>query len=157
MYQGHEDYNPNNIGAITQAKVLAALVEAGWVVMLPYMSITRFDLMIMDTQGRVYRVQCKTGQMFHGAIGFRPFSLRAAKKETGWHRIVSNYQGEIEYFGVYCPENGKVYLVPIEDAPNRSICMLRVDPPKNNQRKRIRWAKDYEVTPKFLQAQLESN
>src|SRR5438477_3989909 len=83
-YRGHEDYDPNNIGAITQARVLAALVEAGWVVLMPYMSITRFDLLIMDSQGRFFRVQCKTGSLTHGAVFFRPLSLRAAKKETEW-------------------------------------------------------------------------
>jgi hypothetical protein len=90
-------------------------------------------------------VQCKTGQIVNGAVVFRPHSLRAAKRETGWRRIQRDYQGQIQYFGVYCPDNEKVYLVPIEDVPLRRACSLRVDPPKNNQKKRIRWAKDYEL------------
>jgi hypothetical protein len=157
MYRDHEDYDPNAIGAITQARVLAALVEAGWGVLMPYMSVTRIDLVIMDSRERFYRVQCKTGHIRCGAVGFPTQSLRAAKKETEWRRIAADYTGQIEYFGVYCPDNGRVYLVPIEDVPTHTRCHLRLDPPKNNQRKRIRWAKDYEVIPAITPAQLHKN
>jgi hypothetical protein len=40
-----------------------------------------------------------------------------------------------------------VYLVPIGDVTTQAGCYLRVEPPRNNQRKRIRWASDYEVKP----------
>jgi hypothetical protein len=56
-----------------------------------------------------------------------------------------DYQGQIDFFGVYCPDNGKVYLVPIQDATTKSMCALRITPPKHNQQKKIRWAAQYEV------------
>jgi hypothetical protein len=146
MYRAHENHNPNEIAAITQAKVATALIEAGKVVLVPWMQIARYDL-VMEEGGKFSRVQCKTGQFFRGAVYFRPQSLRAAKRETGWQRVAAGYQGEIEYFGVYCPDNGKVYLVPIGDVDVRGTCFLRIDPPKNNQQKRIRWARDYELKP----------
>jgi hypothetical protein len=152
MYRGHEDYDPNEIGAITLTHVVTALVDAGWDILFNYLRVKRYDLVIEDPKGRFYRVQCKTGLLTHPAVFFRPLSLRAAKEETGWRRIAANYQGEIEYFGVYCPDNGKVYLVPIHDVPNRAGCYLRVDPPKNNQKKRVRWAREYEVKPLPLNA-----
>src|SRR5947208_2541102 len=104
MYRGHEDYDPNGIGAITEIKVTAALVEAGYVVLRPCVQITRYDLMIEDESGKVSRVQCKTGQLFHGAVCFRPWSLRAANRETRWKRVHAGYEGEIDYYGVYCPD-----------------------------------------------------
>ena len=52
--------------------------------------------------------------------------------------------GEVEYFGVFCPENAKVYLVPISDVPMIQAS-LRLEPPRNGQQKHIRWAKDYEI------------
>lgn len=55
-------------------------------------------------------------------------------------------------FGVYCPEVGKCYLVPVEDV-TRTTCSLRVDPPKNGQKKGIRWAANYEVRPQTRQLQ----
>jgi hypothetical protein len=157
MYRGHEDYDPNDIGAITLAHVVAALTAAGWNVLFSCIRVRRYDLVIEDPEGRFYRVQCKTGYVRSGAVFFPTQSLRAAKKETEWRRIAANYQGEIEYFGVYCPDNGKVYLVPIEDVPNRTGCNLRIDPPKNNQRKRIRWAREYEVISAFSRTQLITN
>src|SRR5262245_23409749 len=138
-------YDPNLIGAISQAKVMAALVEAGKVVLAPCVNVVRYDLVI-EEQGQFYRVQCKTGRLFRGAIYFRPHSLRAAKRETGWVRRVIDYNVHVDYFGVYCPDNGGVYLVPIADTSLR-CCSLRVTPAKNNQSKRVRWAKDYEVLP----------
>jgi PD-(D/E)XK endonuclease len=146
MYRTHEDYDPNEIGAISQVKVIAAVVEAGANVLLPWVQVARYDL-VVEWKGRFLRVQCKTGQIFRGAISFRPQSLRAAKRETEWRRIVYRYDGEIDVFGVYCPDNGKVYLVPIADGNTHGTCFLRLDPPKNNQRKRIRWAADFEVIP----------
>jgi hypothetical protein len=145
MYRGHEDYDPNRLGAISQVRVAAALIETGKLVWIPCMQETRTDLIIEDGD-HLYRVQCKTGQLFRGAVFFRPHSLRAAKKETEWRRIARNYRGQIDYFGIYCPDNGKVYLVPIKDVQTTRACSLRIAPPKNNQRNGIRWAKDYEVS-----------
>jgi hypothetical protein len=150
MYRRHEDYNPNGIGAITEAKVTTALVEAGYVVLRPCFQIGRYDLVIEDEKRTLSRVQCKTGQITDGAMIFRPWSLRAAKRETGWKRVHAGYAGEIDYYGVYCPDNDKVYLLPISDVNTSCACSLRIDPPKNNQQKRIRWAKDYEVQPQRI-------
>jgi hypothetical protein len=153
MYRGNEGYDPNELGSLTQAKVATALIEAGKIVLLPWMQVARYDL-IIDDDGVLSRVQCKTGQLSNGAIYFRPHSLRAAKKETGWVRVISDYRGAIDFFGVYCPDNQKVYLIPIKDVTTTGGCYLRLDPPKNNQRKRIRWAKDYEVKPRHRQPNL---
>ncbi len=145
-FRAHEDYDPNQIGAISQVRVAAALIEAGKIVLMSWILPLRYD-MVVDEEGRFFRIQSKTGHIFQGAVGFPTQSLRAAKRETGWRRLASNYQGEVEYFGVYCPDNGQVYLVPIEDAQTNRMTFLRIDPPKNNQKKRIRWAKNYEVKP----------
>ena len=62
-------------------------------------------------------------------------------------RRVTDYKGEVEFFGVYCPETDAVYLVPIEDVNTTRVCSLRVTPAKSNQRKKVRWAKDYVLVP----------
>jgi hypothetical protein len=48
-------------------------------------------------------------------------------------------------FGVYCPQTNRVYLVPIEECSNYNECSLRVEPAKNNQQRKVRWAKQYEI------------
>lgn len=146
MERDNPHYDPNRIGAVSQAKVLAALTAAGKVVLTPIVNVCPFDFVILDG-GSFFRVQCKTGRMFRGAVYFRPHRLRAARRETGWERRVTDYQGEVDFFGVYCPEIESVYLVPISAVSSYRICSLRVTPPKNNQMKRIRWAKEYLVVP----------
>jgi hypothetical protein len=146
MERDNPRYDPNRIGAISQAKVLVALTEAGKVVLTPCVNVRPYDFVI-EENGSFFRVQCKTGRIFRGAVYFRPHRLRAAKRETGWERRVTHYRGEIDFFGVYCPETDSVYLVPIEVVTSSRFCALRVTPTRNNQTKRIRWAKDYLVVP----------
>ena len=145
MDRDDPSYDPNRIGAVTMAKVIVALVAAGKVVLTPCVQVRPYDLVI-EEDNRFYRVQCKTGRMFRGAVCFRPHRLRVARKETGWQRRVTNYEGAVDFFGVYCPENDCVYLVPI-GITSRRACSLRVLPSKNNQSRKIHWAKDYEVIP----------
>ena len=145
-FRTHEDYDPNLIGAISQARVAAALVEAGKIVLTPFAHTPRYDL-VFEEDDRFFRVQCKTGHLIRGAVYFATQSLRAARRETEWRRVAADYQGQVDYFGVYCPDNGIVYLVSITAAGTKRMCGLRIDPPKNNQKKRIRWAVDYEVKP----------
>jgi hypothetical protein len=45
---------------------------------------------------------------------------------------------------VYCPDNGKVYIVP-EAEMTRTHMYLRLAPPRNNMVKTIRWAAQYEL------------
>ena len=139
-------YDPNLIGAITQAKVTAALVAAGKCVLTPVVNVRPYDLVIED-DGRFSRVQCKTGRLFRGAVLFRTHRLRAARRETGWVRRITDYTGAVDFFGVYCPDNEGVYLVPISEVTTHQVCCLRVEAARNNQNKRIRWAKEYEVVP----------
>jgi hypothetical protein len=139
--RGHRDYDPNRIGAISQARVAMALVEAGKLVYTLPWQVARWDLAFEDERG-FFRVQCKTGRLYRGNICFRPYSLRAATGATGWRRLPAGYRGQVEFFGIYCPDNQSVYLVPVEEAATRTTT-LRLEPTRNNQKKRVRWADDF--------------
>lgn len=56
----------------------------------------------------------------------------------------TTYDGQVEEFGVYSPDLNRVYLVPIGEAPSRA-CFLRLEPPRNGQRRHVRWAEDFEL------------
>jgi len=56
-----------------------------------------------------------------------------------------SYVGEIDEFAVFCPELGSVYLISIEDLNVTRQAMLRVEPTKNAQSRRVRWASRYEI------------
>jgi hypothetical protein len=128
----------NSIGAVTEGRVLGALLHAGYTVALPF-GVARYDL-VLDTPDGLKRVQCKTGQLASGAVRFRVYSVN---RHADGHYGKTSYQGAADLFGVYCPQNDKVYLVPVDG--NTSDISLRVDAPKNNQTSRMRLASDYEV------------
>ncbi|MBV9121744.1 MAG: hypothetical protein JO112_00100 [Planctomycetes bacterium] len=134
--------NTSRTGEITVAMVMAALVKRGKFLLLPFGDSKRYDLVIEEENGRFLRIQCKTGRLVKGAVGFYPCSVDS-RSEKG-RCIRKSYRGEVEYFGVYCPDNGKIYLVPIEVVTGWK-CTLRVDPTRNHQQKNIHWAQDYEI------------
>ena len=128
----------NARGDVAEALVLAALVRAGKHVLIPW-SERRYDLVI-DEGGRFLRVQVKCGWLKRGAVCFNTASL-AYHIGAG----ARPYSGEIDLFAVYCPQTGKVYLVPIADVATGRQASLRVDPSGNGQSKGIRWARDFEL------------
>jgi hypothetical protein len=57
-----------------------------------------------------------------------------------------DYVGQIDLFLVYCRDTDDVYAIPIEEGI-RGEGRLRVAPPTNGQRRRIRWAADHVLRP----------
>lgn len=131
--------HPVDVGQRSEAAILARLVSQGHRILLPFGVNQRYDL-VLDSEGRFLKVQCKTGRLRNGSIRFRAVSVQSNMNRTSWR----GYAGEVDLFAVYCPENSGVYLIPADEvAPN--VNYLRVDPTRNNQAKRIRWARDYEL------------
>ncbi len=121
---------------------MLALQEAGYAVLIPFGENTRYDVVI-DDGVRLARVQCKTGRLRKGAVRFPACSTYVHHARP---RVPTrHYLGQIDFFGVHCPDTGCVYLVPIDEIPVRRQGALRVEPSKNNQRLRIRLAADYEI------------
>jgi hypothetical protein len=50
----------------------------------------------------------------------------------------------MDYFAVYVQDTRKNYMMHVDHA-SKTECKLRLEPPKNNQEKHVRWAKDYEL------------
>ena len=135
--------NTSKIGEVSTSQVLAALVLMGKQVLEPFGDSARYDLVIEEDDGRFLRVQCKTGRIICGAMYF-PTSSTVARSRSGVKTVRRAYRGQIDLFGVFCPDNRKVYLVPVGDVPQNSA-WLRVEPPRNNQQSRIKWASAYEI------------
>jgi hypothetical protein len=55
---------------------------------------------------------------------------------------------------VYCPDTSGVYLVPIDDLAVERQGALRVEAPRNNQKRFIRFASDYEVARVDLRSKM---
>ena len=98
---------------------------------------------MIDDGSSFVRVQCKTGRLRKGAITFPTCSSTYHHpKNKGVADCHQGYTGQAELFGVYCPETDDVYLVPVGEVGSRAGS-LRVAPAKNNQIKKVRWARDF--------------
>jgi hypothetical protein len=130
--------NTKNIGELSNISIIRELIKRGIKVSLPIGDNYRYDL-LMDMNNKIYRVQCKTGKLYKGSIVFNTCSTYILKG----NRIKKHYNGEIEFFAVYFPDNEKVYLVKESNAP-KSSGNLRLIPPKIRQ-KQIKMAENYEL------------
>jgi hypothetical protein len=144
--------NTASKGLVGHTAVLNALVAAGKEVLIPWGDHRRYDLayvqpegLIMNREPRILRVQCKIARISPDGqyISFNPYSVMPGEK--GRRSVKKGYEGDAEMFGVYSPDTGKVYLVPVREVPSGGDVTLRLLKAKNNQEKGVRWAKDYEL------------
>ena len=131
--------NTKAIGDVSQAHVLAALIRQGKQALIPFGDNCRYDL-VVEEGGKFVRIQCKTGRINRGAIAF---ALASSQYHRGGKR--RSYRGEVDAFGVFCPDNRKTYIIPIVDLPLVREAKLRLESPRNAQTKGIRWAAQYEI------------
>ncbi|HET6570211.1 MAG TPA: group I intron-associated PD-(D/E)XK endonuclease [Solirubrobacterales bacterium] len=129
--------HPVDVGHRSEAAILSQLVRQGYRVLLPFGVNQRYD-MVLDNDGRLLKVQCKTGRLKEGAIRFSAQSVQSNMNGTRTRA----YSGEVDLFAVYCPDNDRVYVIPANEVPATGM-YLRVEMPRNSQRKRVRWAEDY--------------
>jgi hypothetical protein len=120
-----------------EAMVLAALIDRGYRVWVPFGEGHPFDLAVYLDEGTWLRVQCKTARPQQGCVVFNPHTT-----DHGRGRL--SYVGRADLFGVYFPPRRAVYLVPVTAVTSFSG-RLRLKPPRNNQRKGIRFAAEYEI------------
>ena len=102
--------NHKAIGEHSEAIIRAKLVEVGYGVFIPLGDNLRCDLIIEDAEGSFWRVQCKTGWLenegafIEFATASSYYHTRAGKTSHGR----KDYQGEIDYFAVYCPDTKEI-------------------------------------------------
>ena len=127
---------PSEIGARTEAAVARSLIYEGWDVCIPmFCAHSRVDLVALR-EDEVLRVQCKTARLSNGVLYFRTCSNTNNQPRP--------YHGQVDAFGVYSPDLGTTYLVPLAGLADNA-CSLRLRPTANNQAKGIRYAADYEI------------
>ena len=129
--------NPKAVGERSESAVLNRFIHKGYSVSIPFGNNQRYDL-IVDRDGKLWKVQVKTGCFRNGCVSFRPCSTNGF---TGQHK---DYVGQIDAFAVYCPETKVCYWVPIDVCGSSMVC-LRVDPPPcGGKQRNIRWAKEFQ-------------
>ena len=126
-------------GNLSEARTLAAFVAAGYLVSLPFGSGHKYDF-VVDDSSRLFRVQCKTGRVKNGVLLFNAYS------QSGNGSVKMSYRGLADLFAVLNPDDGKVYLVPVDEVGVTDVS-LRLVPTINRQTQGVRWAASYMLKP----------
>ena len=130
----------------TEAAILARLSgQEGVTILLPFGGGNgRYD-MVIDDHATFYRVQCKTGRLEqNGTVVAFNAASSTYHYYGGKARERRDYRGQVEYFGVYCPQINRAFLVPV-DIVGKTEGKLRLVETKNNQSKNVHWAEDYAI------------
>lgn len=129
-------------GNLTEARILAAFVSAGYFVSVPFGSGHKYDF-VVDDSARLFRVQCKTGRVKSGVLIFNAYS------QSGNGSAKMSYRGLADLFAVLNPGDDKVYLIPVNEVGVTDVS-LRLAPTLNNQARGVRWAESYLLRPLVL-------
>jgi hypothetical protein len=126
-------------GAVAELAIAGAAADFGIGVWGPY-TVERYDL-IFDLRPGLMRVQCKWANR-HGDV----ISVPCYRNRRNRDGLLRQYYSadEIDAYAAYCRDLDRCYFLPIDTFANRIVIQLRLAPTKNNQKRRINWAKDYE-------------
>lgn len=128
-------------GDLAELKVAVDLVAQGYRVLFPFGEDHSYDLAI-DDGVQLQRVQVKYTRSRDGGISVRCFSHSLT---NGRVRATKHYTAEmIDWLAVFDAVSGRCFYIPaVVLGAGRGELRLRLSPPRNNQRARIRWADDY--------------
>ena len=104
--------------------------------------------MILAPGNRLIRTQCKWARRYGEVLIIRCYSNRRSR--VGLVRRLYT-PDEIDAFAAYCEELDRCFFIPIERFPKASQIMLRLYPTKNNQRRGINWADDFDFAATIRQ------
>lgn len=124
-------------GLISQTAVLNRLVQLGFEVLLPWAGHLGYDLayyvetterhfgFFVHRESQLVRIQVKTGRLTKDGTCIEFNTVSVTTNSKGSHHRKRGYVGKAEYFAVYLPDNGKVYMVSVGEAPKSGGMTLR--------------------------------
>lgn len=129
----------NQKGAIAESAIAAKAIKLGIGVWRPDAD-ERFDF-IFDLRPMLVRVQCKWAVKRDDVLSIYCYSARRTRAGIVRRSYTSD---EIDAFAAYCHELDRCYFLPLDIFGEPSGIQLRLVPARNNQRRGIHWAPDYE-------------
>ena len=160
-------------GLISKTAVLNRLAQLGFEMLLPWADHLGYDLayyiveehrsfgFFVHHEAHLVRIQAKTGRISKNGTycEFNTASVTTNSKGSKHHK--RGYVGKAKYFGVYVPDTGKVYMVPVNEAPRgemtlrfKSAGVIRSNGKQNwhvpyeeaiASGVKYNWAEDYEI------------
>jgi PD-(D/E)XK endonuclease len=127
-------------GDLAEMMVAADLLSRGHKVAFPYGEDWDYDL-IVCRGGRLERVQVKHARSDGRSLAVR---CRSHSLTNGKVRATKRYTAQtVDWIAVYDATTEQCYYVPSEAFDGHSQLVLRLQPTRNNQQKRVRPAADY--------------
>lgn len=136
----HHTKNKGDLGVL---KAQADLCAKGFLVCIPLSEHAPFDL-VAYKDCVFKRIQVKARTIKQGKLNVR-FEHSYSDKHGVHTRKID--MDSIDIYCVYCLNNDTCYYFSTMDFANNTLISLRVDAPKNNQSRHIRWANDYREVP----------
>jgi len=123
-------------GDIGEAMIVADALRRGYKVALPVGEDWRYDLIVLR-KGVLERVQCKYTESNGEIVEVRCRAMNG--------RCTFRYSStSVDWIAVYDKTTDKCYYVPSSLlGAGRATVWLRLTLPRNNQAKRILWAKEF--------------
>jgi PD-(D/E)XK endonuclease len=136
-------------GAIAEACIAATAIKLGVEVYRPLAEGGRCDLILgLDT--RLLRLQCKWAGYRNGVLTIRCYTFRRTRDG---YRKTTYSASEIDAIAAYSFELDRCFLLPIALAERHPVVSLRVRPTRNNQRRGINWADDFDFAARLRNPQ----
>lgn len=135
----HHTKNKGDLGAI---KAMADIAGKGWRILIPFTEHEPFDFVAYDGK-RFLRVQAKYRQMKRGCA-YVEFRSSWSDRKGVHHTPID--RDAIDLVCVYVPESDSCYYFDPANVDGKSIT-LRIEPTRNNNEKRITWARDFVEIP----------
>jgi hypothetical protein len=128
-------------GDLAELMVACDLRRRGYKIAIPFGEESDYDLVI-DRDGKLERVQVKHADSRGVVISVQCYSNSLT---NGKVRAVKRYTAAmIDWLAVYDRASDRCYYIPASELGNgRRELVLRLTPPRNNQRAGIRFAADY--------------
>lgn len=129
-----------NLGSIGELRIATKLIENGYNVFTQLGDNSEIDL-IAEKNGELKRIQVKTTEKIKN--GVMKFTL--VKSRMNSKCKYKEYYNNIDAFGLYCLENDYCGLLEFDSSIPREAVTIRLQPTKNNMKRCVRLAKDFEL------------
>ena len=127
-------------GSTAELAIAAAAAKLHVGVYKPLTEGEPYDL-IFDLRPRLVRVQCKWASRYDDVVVVRVYRCR----RTASGLLTRPYGlDEIDAVAAYCADIDKCYFIAFSEIHPRTVIQLRLRTPRNNQRRKIWWASEFE-------------
>ena len=125
---------------IAEAAIAEEAVRLGFAVLVPAFGAPRCD-MVLEREGRLIRVQCKSAARRDEVVAVRAVTCR--RTADGYER--STYTAdEVDLIAAYSHELKRCFAIPITEFGESGTLYLRLSPPRNGQMAGLHFADDYD-------------